>query len=71
MGKMKDYEIVEKALRNVTKQAFDGLSVGSIEDDARLVIALRQTIWNFLDRGDDDMTFAIRFVDEVIEEFNN
>ena len=68
---MKDYEIVEKALRNVTKQAFDGLSDGSVEDGPRLILAMKQTILNFLERGDEDMTFAIRFVDELIEEFNN
>jgi hypothetical protein len=71
MGKMKDYEIVEKALRNVTKQAVDGLTDIYSEDGPRLVIAMKQTIWNFLERGDEDMTFAIRFVDELIEEFNN
>ena len=68
---MKDYEIVEKALINITKQAVDGLTDIYSEDDGRLVIAMKQTIWNFLERGDEDMTFAIRFVDELIEEFNN
>jgi len=68
---MKDYEIVEKALRNVTKQALDGLSGNYDEDGPKLTQAMKQTIWNFLERGDEDMTFAIRFVDEVIEEFNN
>ena len=68
---MKDYEIVEKALINITKQAVDGLTDIYSEDGPRLVIAMKQTIWNFLERGDEDMTFAIRFVDELIEESNN
>ena len=68
---MKDYEMVEKALRNVTKQAVDGLADIYGEDGPRLILAMKQTILNFLERGDEDMTFAIRFVDELIEEFNN
>ena len=68
---MKDYEIVEKALKNVTKHAVDGLADIYGEDGPRLILAMKQTILNFLERGDEDMTFAIRFVDELIEEFNN
>jgi hypothetical protein len=66
-----EHEIVEKALRNVIKQAVDGLADIHSEGGPRLVIAMKQTIWNFLERGDEDMTFAIRFVDELIEESNN
>ena len=64
-----EQEAIEKALRNITIQAFDGLH-GTLEAD-RLFLALRQTILNFLCLGDEDMTFAIRFVDELIEEFYN
>jgi hypothetical protein len=66
-----DHEIVEKALKNVTKQAVDGLADIYGDDGPRLTLAMKQTIWNFLERGEEDMTFAIRFVDELIEEFNN
>ena len=66
-----EHEIVEKALRNVTKQAVDGLTDIYSEDAPRLILAMKQTIWSFLERGEEDMTFAIRFVDELIEEFNN
>ena len=66
-----DHEIVEKALKNVTKQAVDGLADIYGDDGIRLILCMKQTIWSFLERGDEDMTFAIRFVDELIENFNN
>ena len=66
-----EQEVIEKALRNVTRQALDGTGDGSVEDDGALIRAMKQTVLNFLERGDEDMTFAIRFVDELIEEFNS
>ena len=49
----------------------DGLADIYGDDGIRLISCMKQTIWSFLERGDEDMTFAIRFVDELIENFNN
>ena len=65
-----EQEVIEKALRNITMQAFDGLQ-RTFDADQRMILALRQTILNFFAFGDEDMTFAIRFVDNLIEEFNS
>ena len=63
--------VIEKALSNITMQAFDGLQESAVDGDRRMILALRQTILNFFAFGDEDMTFAIRFVDNLIEEFNS
>ena len=65
-----EQEVIEKALRNITIQAFDGLH-GTLDADRRMIQALRQTILDFFALGGEDMTFAIRFVDNLIEELNS